>query len=56
MGPHDASLEVKTQVFKAFDLCDKLFIYSNVAHTIFQHILGFIYIDPEPIFLAKEIY
>ena len=56
VGLYDASTEVKTQVFEPIDLCDKLATYGNVAHTVLQHILGFTYIDLEPIFLSEEIH
>ena len=29
---------------------------GNIAYKVLQYILGFTFVDPEPIFLAKEIH
>ena len=56
MGPCDASSELETQVFEAIDLGDRLTTYGNFSYKVLHHILGFTYVDPEPIFLAEKIH
>ena len=55
-GLYDVSMEVEIQIFEDFDLWDRLAMYGHIDNTFLQQILGFAYIDPEPIFLAAEIH